>query len=129
MKFLNSPQTPKNTIQIGQQAEKMACQYLKNRGFKLLFRNYRCKMGEIDLIMKDHHELVFIEVRYRRTLYYGASLESINYTKQMKLIRTANFYLLTTRSNTHHTRFDVVGIDHCKNQYHIHYLKNAIELR
>jgi putative endonuclease len=122
-------QNAQTCAKIGQKTENLACQYLEKQGFKLLLRNYRCKMGEIDLIMQDNHYLVFIEVRYRSVSRYGSSLESINYAKQIKLIRTAEFYLLTTRSHTRHARFDVVAVDQLAGRYQIHYVKNAIELR
>ena len=124
-----SAQKAQNGAKIGREAENLACQYLEKKGFRLLLRNYRCKMGEIDLIMQDNHYLVFIEVRYRTQSPYGSSLESINYTKQLKIIRTAEFYLLTTYLSTRHARFDVVAMDQFADRCEIHHVKNAIELR
>ncbi len=73
-------------------------------------KNYRCRHGEIDLIMRDGDSLVFIEVRYRRSGLFGGALASIDVHKQRKLISTASYYL-QTRKHACAARFDVVGID------------------
>lgn len=124
MKLFNK--TP--SAQMGRDMENLACTYLKKAGLRLLLQNYRCKMGEIDLIMQDNQYLVFIEVRYRSQINYGSSLESIDYRKQTKLIRAAEYYLLTHKNLTGKARFDVVAIDKINNTPNIHWLKNAIEL-
>lgn len=87
----------------------MACDHLQQQGLTLIQRNYQCRMGEIDLIMKHHDTLVFVEVRYRKNNHFGGALESITRKKQDKLTRTALHYmqLHKTRLNT---RFDVVAI-------------------
>lgn len=102
---------PVDSKKLGQQAEDLVCHYLQKQKLKLVTRNYSCRYGEIDLIMRDKASLVFIEVRYRQNPSFGSSLETINWTKQNKVIRTAEYYLLT-----HHLpektacRFDVVGV-------------------
>ena len=75
--------------------------------------------------------IVFIEVRYRNQTNYGSSLETIHYRKQVKLIRTAEYYLLTQSLTFSHARFDVVAIDAIANEHQlkIHWLKNVIELK
>jgi putative endonuclease len=115
--------------QTGREMENLACAYLKKAGLELLLRNYRCKMGEIDLVMQDNQYLVFIEVRYRSQTNYGSSLESINYTKQVKLIKTAEYYLLTSKKPPCKARFDVVAIDKINNIPNIQWLKNVIEVK
>ncbi len=78
---------------------------------KLVARNYSCRYGEIDLIMHDKASLVFIEVRYRQNPYFGSSLETITLTKKNKVIKTAEYYLLTHHlSEKIACRFDVVGV-------------------
>lgn len=97
--------------QHGQWAEDFAQTYLCQQGLQLIERNYRCRQGEIDLIMQQQAILVFIEVRYRRNSYYGGSLESINYPKQQRILRTANHYLYThSWTQPYPCRFDVVLI-------------------
>lgn len=125
MKLFNK----KLPAQIGRDMENLACAYLKKAGLRLLLPNYRCKMGEIDLIMQDKQYLVFVEVRYRNQTHYGSSLESIDYRKQMKLIRTAEYYLLTHKNFMDQPRFDIIAIDKINYVHQIQWLKNAIELR
>ncbi|MCG8083044.1 MAG: YraN family protein, partial [Candidatus Thiodiazotropha taylori] len=64
-------------LQQGEAAEQLAVDYLSRRGLKLVTRNFRCKVGEIDLIMREKRTLVFVEVRYRQSDDYGSALESI----------------------------------------------------
>jgi putative endonuclease len=95
----------------GQAAEEKACHYLLKQGLTLVARNYACKVGELDLIMRDGAALVFVEVRYRRYAYYGSGLESVTYTKQLKLINAAKHYLLYHKHLTLlNCRFDVVAL-------------------
>ena len=99
------------TRQLGETTESLACEYLENKGFKLLERNYNCRFGEIDLIMKNSDSLVFVEVRYRRSNDFGSGAESITINKQSKLIKTASAYLQRhAKLNKDPARFDVVSI-------------------
>lgn len=99
------------TREQGQYTENLACRYLENKGFKLIEKNFNCKMGEIDLIMKDKDSLVFVEVRYRKTNNYGSGAESITASKQNKLIKTASLYLQRhAKLNKYPARFDVISI-------------------
>ena len=102
-------QSPKRAT--GNFAEELALQFLRTHKFQFVARQFSCKMGEIDLIMKDKKTLVFIEVRYRQNTAYGEPFESITRPKQRKLIRTALFYL-KYRAWTRHfsARFDVISI-------------------
>ena len=70
----------------GENAEEQADKFLINKGLKPVCRNYRCKQGELDLIMTDHQTLVIIEVRYRKTDQYGSALESVTRAKQSRII-------------------------------------------
>ena len=100
------------TQTIGSQAEQKALDYLTGQGLKLITRNYHCRMGEIDLIMKDPMYLVFIEVRARVSAAFGGGLASITYAKRQKIIKTTSHYLLTHKIREQQAiRFDVVSID------------------
>lgn len=100
-----------HAIQTGQENEQRAEQFLKQQGLKLVERNYRCKLGEIDLIMRDGKSLVFVEVRFRKSAHYGSASESVNYFKQQKLIKAAQHYLLSLNTASEPMcRFDVVAI-------------------
>ena len=99
------------TRELGEITESLACEYLETKGFKLIERNYHCRFGEIDLIMKHNDSLVFIEVRYRHSNNFGSGAESITASKQSKLIKTASAYLQQhAKLNKHPARFDVVSI-------------------
>ena len=91
----------------GAQAENLAAQFLQHRGLKLLQQNYRCRFGEIDLILQDGDALVFAEVRLRSRGDFGGAAASINAAKQAKLVRTAQHYLATL-AHTPPCRFDAV---------------------
>lgn len=100
-----------NKRKVGASFEKTAARYLEEQGYRILESNYRCRMGEIDLIGRDGRYLVFAEVKYRSDASCGDALEAVNTRKQATIRRVAQFYLLT-----HHLpedtpcRFDVVGI-------------------
>lgn len=103
-----------HTKKLGKQVEDLVCHFLEKKKLKLITRNYACRFGEIDLIMQDKITLVFIEVRYRQHSRFGSSLETVNFVKQNKIIKTAEYYLLTHHLfNTAICRFDVVGVKTC----------------
>jgi putative endonuclease len=91
----------------GEMAEQVAAEFLSGRGLKLIERNYRCRFGEIDLIMRHGPTLVFVEVRYRRNDSFGGAAESITPAKREKLLRTARHYL-ASRPEFPDCRFDAV---------------------
>ncbi len=93
--------------QQGQIAEDEACQFLQKQGLKLIEKNYRCRTGEIDLIMQGKEALVFVEVRYRTKNNYGSALDSVDQNKIQKLISAASHYVSIHLP----MRFDVVGFD------------------
>lgn len=111
---------------IGQAAEDIAYDYLQKQGLQLVDRNYRCRMGEIDLIMQEGNVRVFVEVRARKNNLFGGSLASVTYSKQTKLRRAANFYLQQNffTENTP-CRFDVVAITSPAINPLIEWVKNA----
>ena len=95
----------------GRLAEEFACRYLQQRGLRLLARNYHCRRGEIDLVMKDRDSIVFVEVRFRRNVRFGTAAETVDRAKQSRLIAAANHYLLChTEAARRPCRFDVVSI-------------------
>lgn len=94
----------------GQLAEDRAQAMLTANGLRVLARNFRCKGGEIDLIMRDGDSLVFVEVRYRRSSNFGGALSSVDQRKRQRLIHAAQVYLATNPWEGP-CRFDVVGFD------------------
>jgi putative endonuclease len=95
---------------IGQSAEAVAQSYLQGQGLRPVARNWRCRFGEIDLIMQDGETLVFVEVRLRNRSDFGGALASVTPAKQHRLLAAARLYLgqMTTLPPC---RFDVVAID------------------
>lgn len=84
---------------IGQQAESLACDYLISKGLLLLERNYRCRLGEIDLIMEHEGEIVFVEVKYRKENNYGSAEEYFHPVKRKKFEATLLHYLNNKKLN------------------------------
>ena len=109
----------------GAQAEQWAAQYLQRNGLKLVKQNFRCRFGEIDLIMQDGTALVFVEVRLRSNADFGGAAASIDKRKQQRIIRTAQHYL-SGLANTPQCRFDVVLMGDARGGQ-VQWLKNAFE--
>ena len=74
-----------NRRQIGTEEEALAAVFLKAQGYEILEQNFRCRLGEIDIIARDGSALVFIEVKYRRNAAYGTPAEAVNLRKQQKI--------------------------------------------
>ena len=94
-------------IMRGREAEDAAFDYLRKQGLSEIERNYRCRFGEIDLIMRDDETVVFVEVRKRSSSSFGGALESIDARKKQKLLTTARHYI-ATRGVIPDCRFDAV---------------------
>lgn len=91
--------------------EERAAEYLIQQGYEIIEKNYRCRIGEIDLIGIQQGWLCFIEVKYRKDSKAGDPLEAVGLQKQKKIIQTAQFYLLThPQYRNAKCRFDAVGI-------------------
>lgn len=105
----------------GKSAEDQAHDFLVSKGLKPVCRNYRCKQGELDLVMRDQQSLVIIEVRYRKSDIYGSALESVTHSKQARIIAATQHYLSTLRVDCP-LRFDVVAIS---GNGSINWIKNA----
>lgn len=101
----------------GAQAENQAEKFLQQQGLVLQQKNFRCKAGEIDLIMRDQQYLVFIEVRLRSNRHFSSAVESVTWQKQQKITRAAQIYLLKHNLlDKVRCRFDVVTFDHLSGQ-------------
>jgi putative endonuclease len=94
----------------GAQAEQLAARYLQQQGLTLLDTNYRCRFGEIDLILRDGETLVFAEVRQRSRSDFGGAAASIDARKQQRIILAARHYLAAL-NRTPPCRFDAVLLD------------------
>ena len=100
-----------NTRQIGTAYEQLAADYLKAQGYEILEHNFRCGLGEIDLIARDGNYLVFVEVKYRSRSDCGYPSDAVNYKKQVRISNGAAYYLWKNYdSDQIWVRFDVVSI-------------------
>ena len=107
----------------GVKKETLACNYLTEvKNFKIIERNYSCKIGEIDIIAMDGTTIVFVEVKYRTTATFGYGREAIDYHKIMKIRNTATYYLKSVKKLDSAVRFDVIDILGDK----VDYIANAI---
>ena len=101
-----------NTTIVGHEAETVALEFLQTAGLRLVERNFRCRMGEIDLIMRDGELLCFVEVRLRKSRRHASGADSVTRSKIRKLRMTAEYFLQTRGSGSETGyRFDVVSID------------------
>ncbi|MGN0161217.1 MAG: YraN family protein [Lachnospiraceae bacterium] len=99
-----------NKRQIGSAMESIAANYLEKQGYTILERNYRCKLGEIDLIGMDGSYYVFIEVKFRKDASFGEPFEAVDVKKQKRIRKACSWYLMEKRLVDVPVRFDVVGI-------------------
>lgn len=97
-------------MSLGKQGEEIAANYLKNKGFRVLERNFRCRLGEIDIVAAKGKCLVFVEVKTRNSLKYGMPCEAVTPQKLAHIAKTAQFYLLKNHIKQAEQRIDVIEI-------------------
>lgn len=108
-------------INLGRKGEDISVKFLKKQGYKIMERNYRCSLGEIDIVAKDKNILCFVEVKTRRTDEYGLPAEAIDGRKQKKLAKVALTYLKEKKIYKQDFRFDVVSV----HPNHVELIKDA----
>lgn len=110
----------------GQVVEAAACRYLQQQGLVLLTQNFNARGGELDLVMRECDTLVFVEVRFRKNDLFGSPVESVTFSKQKKLLRTAQLYLLAQREwQNKPCRFDIVAARPGESGLQFEWIKNA----
>lgn len=100
-----------NNREIGKEQEEKAVEELEKNGYHILEKNFRCRIGEIDIIARHQGYLVFIEVKYRKNDRSGYAAEAVTWKKQQIISRVADYYLRTHYKVIPACRFDVVAID------------------
>lgn len=101
----------KNTREIGSLYEERAAEYLKEKGYEILHKNYRIRQSEIDIIARAEAAIVFVEVKYRENSNAGNPFESVDIRKQKRISRAAKAYIYQNGlSEDNSYRFDVIGI-------------------
>lgn len=134
-----------HTLSVGHAMESLVCEFLVDQGLHCVCRNYRCRLGEIDLVLNDPASttLVFVEVRYRADHKHGYAMESVDKPKQRKLRRAVLHYLQSFSNAKQKARIDVVGVgsmpvqhacgygagngvsQHSIGKYHLLWIRNA----
>ena len=114
--------------QFGQEGEAIAVRYLKKSGYKILEKNYRNKLGEIDIVAKDRDTLVFVEVKTRHSDQYGHPKWAVTPRKQRKISMVALYYIKENQQSNRKARFDVVTVLDRLEKPVVEIIKNAFEL-
>jgi putative endonuclease len=96
--------------ELGKKGEEAALRFLKKKGYRIIEKNYVCKMGEMDIIAREKDTLAFIEVKTRTSAEFGPPQLAVNLSKQRQLSKVALNYLLEKRLEDVKARFDVVAI-------------------
>lgn len=110
--------------ELGRWGEEQAVNYLEKKGYVILERNYKNRLGEIDIVALDGEVLVFVEVKTRSSRDYGRPLEGVTWKKQRQLRRLALCYLVNSTLKERDIRFDVIGIEReSEGRYYINHLK------
>ena len=113
--------------EIGKLGEDIAVNYLKQKGYKILDRNFECRQGELDIIALDKKEIVFIEVKTRTSNRYGYPSEAVNKVKQKHMLQTIKYYLYIRNLNDKFVRIDVIEVHIRNNVYKVNHIKKALE--
>ena len=114
------------TQKIGKFGEEEARKYLKKEGYKILDRNFSCKMGEIDIIALKNNEIIFIEIKTRTNNNYGLPSEAVSKSKLRHIYKTAEYYLYIKNLQKQNVRIDVIEIYIINKKIEINHLKQII---
>ena len=112
--------------ELGKDGEEQATDYLKNKGYEIIERNYECRQGEIDIIAKDKEEYVFIEVKTRQNLHYGMPAEAVTPVKEKHIWNATKYYIYSHKLENKFIRFDVIEVYKRKNQFYINHIKQVM---
>ena len=115
--------------ELGRKGEEIAIRFLKKKGYRILERNYVCKMGEMDIVAREKDTLAFIEVKTRTSTAFGPPQLAVNLTKQMQLSKVALYFLKEKKLEDVKARFDVVAILLRSGGEEIELIKDAFDLR
>lgn len=113
-----------NTTSKGTLGENIVCDYLQNKGYEIIKRNYRIKTGEIDIIAKKGSRISFVEVKTRKDDKFGRGADAVNYYKRQKIIRTAQAFLLK------YNDYEEISFDVCEvytEKRIINYIESAFD--
>jgi len=115
-------------LMLGRQGEDAAAKFLKRQGMKVVERNLRTPVGEIDLIATDKKILAFVEVKTRRGNAFGSPAEAVGPHKQNQIVRAAQWYLTENPSRKLQPRFDVIAVNVQGDDFQIEHIPNAFDV-
>jgi putative endonuclease len=115
--------------ELGKKGEEVALRFLKKRGYRIIEKNYVCKMGEMDIIAREKDTLAFIEVKTRTTTEFGPPQLAVNASKQRQLSKVALNYLKEKQLEDVKARFDVVAILLGQKREEIDLIRDAFDLK
>lgn len=118
----------KEHLYLGRVGEELAADFLKKNGYRILARNYKTKLGEIDIIARDKQTVCFIEVKTRQSSNFGLPQEAVFKAKQRQIAKAALVFLKENRLLEKSARFDVVSVMSSEDAPKIELIKNAFEL-
>ncbi len=112
---------------LGIKGEDLATKFLKKKGFRIISRNYKTPLGEIDIIAEDGETLVFVEVKTRTDNSFGLPFEAVDHRKKEKLRKVALYYLKNVRKKDVASRFDVLSIRAGDKKSEVEHIIDAFE--
>jgi len=115
--------------ELGKKGEELALRFLKKKGYRIIEKNYICKMGEMDIIAREKDTLVFIEVKTRTSMFFGPPQLAVNFSKQRQLSKVALNYLKEKNLGDVKARFDVVAILIGQKGEEVELIKDAFDLQ
>ena len=114
-------------ITTGKEGEKIAAVYLKKNGYEIIEINFRCPIGEIDIVAKEKNDLVFVEVKTRKSIELGYPEQAVGMRKQKKMSQLALWYMQKRKIADTNARFDVVAITLIPEKNEVKLIKNAFD--
>ncbi len=115
------------SLNFGKSGEDLAAEFLKQNGYKILARNFRTKLGELDIVALDKNTVCFVEVKTRSSAAFGLPQEAVFPAKQRQIIKAALVFLQEKKLTDKFCRFDVAAVDFSQRQPQIEIIKNAFE--
>jgi putative endonuclease len=115
---------------LGRKGEDIAVKALSGRGYSIVATNYRCRLGEIDIIARDGAFLVFVEVKTRTSSFFGTAAAAVTPKKQLQISRAAQWYLTANQLLAMDARFDVVEINRTGDGgFSVNHIIDAFEMK
>ena len=115
-------------IRLGRQGEKLALKTIEALGYQCIERNYRCPMGEVDIVARDGDTLVFLEIKTRKSRSIAYAKEAVNNRKRRQLSKVALAYMKANNCSDARSRFDVVAVSLKGDKRQVELIRNAFDL-